>query len=326
SSTGPPNPCEGDSPGDWSWFPDGAVTYNLTTPNPTGLSAGDNVGAGWFFLTSYNSPTGACNTAESDPNSSYGDNNFPQGSDLGGWQVCFSLQAKDIAACSLGETDCSVSMKTYSDGEIGVWTDVGCTADIPTTLPGAFSCIILSTNLVEFKGKQIGNQNFINWTIDNTLNLDNFRIEKSLDGISWNSLGIVNSSADLKNYSYSDRTPFVPVTYYRLKIIATDGSITQSSIISVLSNKDLGTKLITELHPNPAKDYIQFEYTGNDFLSPLQIHISNMVGQTMADYAINKMDLNEPLLINTAILPNGIYYISITQKGLKTTKKITILR
>jgi hypothetical protein len=326
STMGPPNPCEGDSPGNWSWFPDGAVTYNVTTPNPTGLSAGDNVGAGWFFLTSYNSPTGACNTAETDPNSSYGDNNFPQCADLGGWQVCFSLQAKDISACSLGETDCSVSMKTFSDGEIGVWTNIGCVVDIPTNLPGSFSCIILSTNLVEFKGKQIGNQNFINWTIDNTLNLDNFRIEKSLDGINWNTLGIINSRSDEKNYSYTDRTPFVPVTYYRLKIIATDGSVTQSSIISVLSNKDLGTKLTTELHPNPAKDYIQFEYTGDDFLSPLQVHISNMVGQTMADYTINKMDLNEPFLINTTILPDGIYYISIAQKGLKTTKKVTILR
>jgi hypothetical protein len=78
--------------------------------------------------------------------------------------------------------------------------------------------------------------------------------------------------------------------------------------------------------PNPAKDYIQFEYTGNDFLSPLQVHLSNMVGQTMVDYTITKMDLNEPFRVNTAILPNGIYYISIIQKGLKTTKKSTILR
>ncbi|WMX15437.1 T9SS type A sorting domain-containing protein [Aureispira sp. CCB-E] len=326
STTGPPNPCEGDSPGSWAWFPDGAVTYNLTTPNPTGLNSGDNVGAGWFFLTSYASPSGDCNTPETDPNSSYGDNNFPQCADLGGWQVCFSLQVKDITACSLGETDCSVSMKTFSDGEIGVWADIGCTVDIPTTFPASFDCILLSTDLIEFKGKQIGSKNFLSWTIDNTQNLEFFRIEKSTDGINWETTDIVNSDPTQRKYSFVDPIPFIPTTYYRLKIIAIDGSITQSPIISVRSDKELGYNLTTELHPNPAKDYIQFEYTGNDFSSPLHIHIANMVGQTMVDYSIGQMDLNEPNHINTSALPDGIYYISITQSGLKSTQRITIIR
>jgi hypothetical protein len=318
--------CGGDPAGAWSWFPDGSVTYNLNSANPLGLTTGDNAGAGWFFLTSYDVPSAACNSPETDPNSCYGDNSFNNCVTLGGWQVCFSLQVKDAISCSVGETDCSVSMKTFSDGEIGAWTSTGCAADMPTSLPGSVDCILLATDLIAFDGKQIENQNSINWTIDNTTSIDDFRIEKSLDGINWTTLDLVNGNPELTNYSYTDHIPFFPLTYYKLKMVDLDGSITKSSIISISSDKELGSNLTTELHPNPAKDYIQFEYTGNDFNSPLNIHIVNMVGQTIANYTIDQMDLNEPNQINTANLPHGIYYISIIQGGLKSTKKVTIIQ
>ena len=127
---GPPCPwdaCAGTPAGTWSWFPAGAVTYNAI-----GGSLPDNspMPAGWYFLSSYNPLTGACTGDPTDPDNSYGDSDFNScASNTLDWSVCFQLQARGIIACTNGQTDCSVKVNTYADGEIGVWTDIGCTAD-----------------------------------------------------------------------------------------------------------------------------------------------------------------------------------------------------
>jgi gliding motility-associated-like protein len=128
---GPPcawSACAGTPSGTWSWFPAGAVTYNNITGS---LPANSAMPAGWYFLSSYNPATGACNGGDpTDPDNSYGDGSFPAcGTNTLDWNVCFKLQALGAIACTNGTTDCSVTIHTYADGEIGVWNSVGCTAD-----------------------------------------------------------------------------------------------------------------------------------------------------------------------------------------------------
>lgn len=142
--TAAPNPgtnaCAGTPAGTWSWFPAGSVTYNNIN-NPS-IPNGTALGAGWFFLSSYSPATGLCTGDPTDPDDSYGDSNYPSclASTLD-WQVCFQLQARAIIACTNGQTDCSVSMKTYADGEVGFWNNVGCTGDAPSVYPATLCCV-----------------------------------------------------------------------------------------------------------------------------------------------------------------------------------------
>jgi gliding motility-associated-like protein len=116
--------------GAWAWYPANSVQYNSTSANMPG---------GWYFST-----TG-------DPDTSWGDGNGMcvglgmgdcNGSTSGlSWQVCFSLTAS--TNCS-STPDCSVSFKTYSDGEIGSWTNIGCVADAPDVLSaGIYCCLVV---------------------------------------------------------------------------------------------------------------------------------------------------------------------------------------
>lgn len=142
---GPPcpyNACSGTSAGTWSWFPAGAVTYNNISGT---LPMGSPMPAGWYFLTSYNPATGSCTGDPTDPDNSYGDNSYPACNATLDWQVCFQLKAQSSIACTNGQTDCSVQMKTYADGEIGVWNNVGCVADIPASFTTNLSCCIPPT-------------------------------------------------------------------------------------------------------------------------------------------------------------------------------------
>ncbi len=138
--TGPPQPCEGQPTGAWGWEPPGAATYN----NIGGgyYPANSPLPGGWFFLTFYEVGGSPCSgPAETDPDNSYGDSDYPScGNNTLDWLVCFQLQAQGIIACSTGETDCTVSMKTLADGEYGAWTSIGCVADVPAVFPAALQC------------------------------------------------------------------------------------------------------------------------------------------------------------------------------------------
>ncbi len=129
--------CAGQPAGTWTWFTAGAVDYNNITGS---LPPNTPLGAGWFFLSSYDPLTGNCAPDPTDPDNSYGDNNYPTCNSSLDWQVCFRLQARAAIACTNGQTDCSVSIKTYADGEIGIWNNVGCTADLPAVFPATLVC------------------------------------------------------------------------------------------------------------------------------------------------------------------------------------------
>ncbi|MGB1206957.1 MAG: proprotein convertase P-domain-containing protein, partial [Chitinophagales bacterium] len=141
------NPAIGVSSGSWNWYDDGIMTYNNLADGS--LPANTPVGAGWFFNTSYDSHMleyGTPNPDPSDPSYSYGDGDAmeiddcdPAGNGFT-WEICFQLTTKDTGEC-LGNTDCTVGVKSYSDGEVGVWNNSGCTADSPVSISGAMCCL-----------------------------------------------------------------------------------------------------------------------------------------------------------------------------------------
>lgn len=138
---GPPcayNACAGTAAGSWNWFPAGAATYNVAGGS---LPAGSPMGAGWYFLSSYNPATGACTGDPTDPDNSFGDGNFPAcNTNTFDYLLRFSLIAGPSGNCGAGATDCGVSIKTYADGEYGAWNNIGCTVDIPVAMSPTLSC------------------------------------------------------------------------------------------------------------------------------------------------------------------------------------------
>ncbi len=143
---GPPcawSACVGTPSGSWSWFPAGSATYNVAGYYPAGTA----MPAGWYFLSSYNPATGACTGDPTDPDNTYGDGNFPNcGVNTFDYSLCFTLTAGPSGNCGLGLTDCSVSIKTFADGEFGAWNNIGCTADVPFNFPAALYCCTTVVN------------------------------------------------------------------------------------------------------------------------------------------------------------------------------------
>ena len=135
--------CEGDPAGVWNWYEAGVISYNLNSTNPMGYRFGDDVDAGWVFLNSFD-PTcfefddACCTNPTSDPNQSYGDDNYPV---CGGglsheWTVCISLTTR-ITTTPSPDNDCMVGFKTFADGELGAFRSNSCSRDRVTYLNAA---------------------------------------------------------------------------------------------------------------------------------------------------------------------------------------------
>ncbi|MEL6638932.1 MAG: T9SS type A sorting domain-containing protein [Bacteroidota bacterium] len=118
--------------GRWTWFSNGWARYNLDNPL-RGYSAGEAVGAGWFFLN-FDAPS----NNPLNPNATYGDSqDCSQTGDT--WEVCFSLTARGVYDCSNG-SDATVSIHLFSDGETGAQSNPACLGDVGLTQAAEVLC------------------------------------------------------------------------------------------------------------------------------------------------------------------------------------------
>ena len=71
----------------------------------------------------------------------------------------------------------------------------------------------------------------LTWEIDDPKDLENFELEKSMDGNSFMIVASIKGEALKKMYTYTDANLLQPYTYYRLKTQEKTGAIFYSSVI-----------------------------------------------------------------------------------------------
>ena len=109
------------------------------------------------------------------------------------------------------------------------------------------------------------------------LNNDYFTVERSVDGITFDEIGIVpghGTTANSHSYQLLDTNPYKGINYYRLKQTDYDGTTDYSQVVAV-SIEMLGK---VSVFPNPASNHINIALA--DFKEgQMQYEIYNSVGQ-----------------------------------------------
>ncbi|MFT3979493.1 MAG: choice-of-anchor Q domain-containing protein [Ferruginibacter sp.] len=96
-------------------------------------------------------------------------------------------------------------------------------------------------------------QAVINWKVQEN-NVVNYEVEKSTDGISFVSIGAVNSKGDgINSYSFTDVNAMTGTTFYRIKQTDRDGEYSYSIIIRLSAG---GMKSNLSIYPNPVHDNV----------------------------------------------------------------------
>lgn len=174
----------------------------------------------------------------------------------------------------------------------------------------------LPVELISFEVTQLSSQVLLDWRTASELNNDYFEIERSIDGINWEVIGIVQghgTATQAHNYSFIDRLPLSGISYYRLKQTDFDGQYEYSRVRVVTFEYVSPLKW----YPNPTSGQITVE----NIQKNVWIRIYNMSGALVYE---NQLTGNTHYQINLERLPSGTYYMHINDGKTNQAEKIII--
>ncbi|MCO5239470.1 MAG: T9SS type A sorting domain-containing protein [Chitinophagaceae bacterium] len=157
----------------------------------------------------------------------------------------------------------------------------------------------LPVTLLSFTANAIAGESELKWETANEINNKGFYIERSLNGISWETIGFVAAATDSRSsyqYRFTDRIPETGTNYYRLKQVDIDGQFEYSPVKN-LQYKYSGATL---LFPNPASDVLSLKTRTGKF----KAQIINANGKTIALFQDQRN-------VRIHSLPAGIYYLKV---------------
>ena len=95
----------------------------------------------------------------------------------------------------------------------------------------------------------------MSWTTDSETDCDFFAVERSTDGLVWETLAFVDghgTTTQTNSYTFNDESPKEGVNYYRLKQVDSNGSSTLTNIIPV----EYQVIIQLGMYPNPTKGQV----------------------------------------------------------------------
>ena len=177
---------------------------------------------------------------------------------------------------------------------------------VDSTLVGAGTPLTnLPVTLISFTATGNNNSVDLKWKVENEINLLQYNIEYSTDGISFSTIGTVKA-ADLRTYHYSYNNLSSVQGYYRLKMIDIDGAISYSKIVEINITEQQRIKI----YPNPAKDNINI-YVGEN-VKTSHINIIDATGRVIKDLKTS----NHQTTVKSSQFANGLYIVQLIENDM----------
>ena len=165
----------------------------------------------------------------------------------------------------------------------------------------------------------------INWVVANQLNIKEYRIERSLNGVDFQHIGTTASTANTlqTSYEFFDGNPVIGTNFYRIRSIENDGSGKLSKVVKVAIQNAAPQFVIS---PNPVGENREIHLKVNEL--PAGDYTGNLY-----DYAGKKIESKkwhheageaEIVWKVSSSLPNGNYNLCISNKEMKICESVLI--
>jgi hypothetical protein len=193
----------------------------------------------------------------------------------------------------------------------------------------------LPITLVNFNAQwQTGGAVGLTWEVQEGLNINHFNIQRSADGVNWQTIGMLDasgSSSMATDYSYTDAAPLPGQDYYRLELVDDAGNDTYSTVKVVSQSSGSGITIF----PNPASDHINISFgtSGvagslgtNGLQGPVSIRLMNVTGQILLQESVTN-PVGETIMLPVAGYPVGSYLVQVLAAGeVKKSGIVLIIR
>lgn len=203
------------------------------------------------------------------------------------------------------------SASIYFDYNLPVLTN---TEKTTLVIPGA-----LPVKLLNFSAVRKGSLNEIVWQTAEEQQVERFTIERSLNRLDYVAIGSVKAKGIPASYTFSETAPVVPIVYYRLKVVDTDGSIQYSPVVALRGNSAFSATIF----PNPITGDASIEINTAS-AHALQWSIRDMEGRLRKTGALQLNTGTSIRSLPTAALEPGMFIISL--KGKDAEQNIMIIK
>ncbi|MEY2917720.1 MAG: hypothetical protein RIS73_1434, partial [Bacteroidota bacterium] len=158
-------------------------------------------------------------------------------------------------------------------------------------------------------GAKDNNGNTLNWKAECSSTEAIFEIERSDDGRKFATINTIVASQlrCLQPFSYSDNSLIAGTTYYRIKIIDTDGRITYSSIIKLGGSQQKEMMLVGIL-PNPVSNTAQLNITTIK-KDNVELAVISLEGKVMYKNTVQLQAGSSNINIDVSKLSKGTYFV-----------------
>ncbi|MER3499680.1 MAG: hypothetical protein C4308_14155, partial [Chitinophagaceae bacterium] len=173
----------------------------------------------------------------------------------------------------------------------------------------------LPVNLLTFSGRRSGSSNVLRWTTSQEQNNRGFYVERSLDGVTYRSIGFVTSLApngnsnSALNYIFTDGNIAGEKQYYRLRQVDLDNRARLSGIVLIKSQL-IAALTLTGLYPNPANDKVNVQIESPN-AQKFSLVVTDLSGKTLQTTDVSIDAGVTTLPISVSQLAGGTYLLRV---------------
>lgn len=168
----------------------------------------------------------------------------------------------------------------------------------------------------------------LNWTTATETNNRAFIIQRSADGMVWNSLGELEgagTTASQTHYTYTDGAPLRGVSFYRLKQTDYDGSFSYSEVAEAEFSGVTEFRL-SQNYPNPFNPGTTIEFS-LPYKSDIRLAVYDITGKQVSVIASGLTEAGlHRVEFDGSELPSGIYICRLTAGEFSAQQKLTLLK
>jgi len=180
--------------------------------------------------------------------------------------------------------------------------------------------VVLPVEILVFKGNLNGNKVKLDWEVGSELNLQQYEVERSVNGTDFTKVGTVKAT-NLYNYSFNDDVSDLSGRrlYYRIKKVDTDGQFKYSLVFTI----HVPLNLQFSVYPNPVvNDFVKVQFA-KATLSQTTIQVMDIAGRVYKQVPVASGAMNTTIDLQN--VPAGMYLLKLVQEGNTVMQKIQIL-
>ncbi|MEY5049564.1 MAG: hypothetical protein RLZZ175_2923 [Bacteroidota bacterium] len=177
--------------------------------------------------------------------------------------------------------------------------------------------VALPATFLNVNCKSVDNINNFKFSVANESNVEKYIIETSNNGIHFQEIGSINATSNISfPKQYSAEFPINNDTYFRIKAVDFDETITLSSVNKIEENLENNWKF----YPNPSASIFHFDKISFNESNSILVKITDFNGKELLNKTYNKSSFD----LNLDELNDGNYIVTIIENDNISHHKITV--